>query len=165
MLNTGLIDVGTKTFKVAGPSTTFSNQTTGIMQGSGTFDVAGTSFITNATVTVGNAGGPISAGKMTITGPYLQGPQPSVLNVKIGGDPLKPGVDYDQLNIVGGAANLQGGILNVTVGPHQAGQSYVIIQLPVGQVFTGNFGQMNFTAPCDLSPIGPVGNQYLITCQ
>ncbi len=163
MLNTGLIDVGTKTFKVSGPSTTFSNQATGIMQGSGTFDVAGTSFITNATVTVGNAGGPISAGKLNIIGPYLQGPTPSVMNVKIGGDPAKPGVDYDQLNVIGGGANLQGGILNVTVGTTQPG-SYVVIQLPVGQTLQGNFAQINFSSNCDLFS-GPSGNKYLLTCQ
>lgn len=164
MSNTGLIDVGTKTFKVSGPSSDFLNQGSGVMRGSGTFDLSGTSFITNAAVTVGNAGGPISAGKLNIIGPYLQGPSPSVLNVKIGGDPLKPGVDYDQLSITGGGAELQqGSILNVTVGATQPG-SYVVIQLPVGQTFNGNFAQINFSANCDLFS-GPSGNQYLLTCQ
>ena len=83
--------------------------------------------------------------------------------VRIGGDPAKPGVDYDRLNITGGSANLQGGILNVTVGVTQPG-SYVVIQLPTGQTFTGNFAQINFTANCDLFS-GPSGNQYLLTCQ
>ncbi|HEY7685960.1 MAG TPA: hypothetical protein VH833_07650 [Gemmatimonadales bacterium] len=172
MSNTGLIDVGTKTFKVAGPSTTFSNQGTGVMRGSGTFDVAGTSFITNATVTIGNAGGPLSAGKLTITGPYLQGPQPSALNVKIGGDPANPGVDYDQLNVVDagaalGNATLQGGILNIAAGANVQGKTYVIIQLPAGRSFFGNgFGLINIVSGiCDVvSPTGTFGNQFLLTC-
>lgn len=85
------------------------------------------------------------------------------MNVKIGGDPAKPGVDYDQLNVIGGGANLQGGILNVTVGTTQPG-SYVVIQLPVGQTLQGNFAQINFSSNCDLFS-GPSGNKYLLTCQ
>jgi hypothetical protein len=109
---------------------------------------------------------------LTITGPYLQGPQPSALNIKIGGLPANPGVDFDQLNVVDagaalGNASLQGGILNLTAGANVQGKTYVIIQLPAGRTFNQNFGLINIVSgTCDIvSPTGPIGNQYLVTCQ
>jgi hypothetical protein len=161
--STGVIDVGTRKLTINNQSTgSFTNAAGGTLRGSGTIDIGTASFITNGITTVGGA----SPGTLTFVGPYLQGPTPSIMNVRIGGDPTKPGVDYDQLLVTGanGSANLQGGILNVTVGQTQPG-SYVIIQLPAGKTFTGNFGQISFSANCDLSPTGPVGNQYLLTCQ
>jgi ribosomal 50S subunit-recycling heat shock protein len=156
----GVIDVGTNKLVINNQSTgTFLNNAGATLRGAGTIDIGTASFITNGITTVGGA----SPGFLNFVGTYVQGPTPSVMNVRIGGDPAKPGVDYDQLRVTSGSANLQGGILNVTVGTTQPG-SYVVIQLPVGQTFTGNFAQINFSANCDLFS-GPLGNQYLLTCQ
>src|SRR5262249_61869919 len=114
---------------------------------SGTFDISGTSFITNGITTVGDVGGTPSPGTLTFIGPYLQGPSPSVLNVEIGGDPAKPGVDYDQLLVTGAGNNatLQGGILNVTGNTHVPAGSYAIKQLPAGPPFVQNSGRLIFS--------------------
>jgi hypothetical protein len=156
--NTGLIDVGTNKMVVSGPASAFINQSGGTLQGSGTFDVTGTSFITNGIVEVGGA-----PGILTWVGPYLQGPDPSVFKVQIGGDPLKPGVDFDQFQ-GSDNVNLQGGTLDVTPGV-VSGRTYVIINLPAGKTITGDFQTKNGLAvPKCTTALNAGGNQYLIIC-
>ncbi|MGE5762261.1 MAG: hypothetical protein ACM37V_18065, partial [Gemmatimonadota bacterium] len=164
--NFGLVDVGTNTMKVSGvtgPLGAFVNQSGGTLQGSGTFDAAGTSFISNGTVTVGG-----SPGILKWVGPYTQGPTPSEFNVEIGGSTANPGVDFDQFQ---GSDNvsLQGGTLNAKVLGTQPKGTYVIISLPAGKTFSGDFVTKNLpvnplTGAACTTAISAGQNQYEIVC-
>lgn len=157
----GVVDVGTNKLVVSGTGS-FGNAAGGTLEGSGTIDAsgAGISFITNGATTVGG-GGP---GILQFLGPYLSGPDTNttLFNVRIGGSPTNPGVDFDQFRILGAGAgaNLQGGTLNVTPIATAVG-SYPIITLPVGQVFSGDFLAKHIPVNCTATPSG---NQYVVTC-
>jgi hypothetical protein len=154
--NTGLIDVGTNTMKVFGPASAFVNQAGGTLQGSGTFDVTGTSFITDGTTVVGS-----SPGILKFVGPYIQGPSPSVLKVEIGGSGASPGTAYDQLQ-ASDNVQIQGGTLDVTQIAPVAGQIYTIITVPAGKTITGDFqSKIGLGAQCTGSVSGTA---YVIAC-
>jgi hypothetical protein len=153
--NTGLIDVGTNTMKVFGPASAFVNQPGGTLQGSGTFDVTGTSFITDGITVVGS-----SPGILKFVGPYIQGPSPSVLKVEIGGSGASPGTAYDQLQATDNV-DLQGGTLDVTQIAPVAGQIYTIITVPAGKTITGDFQSKVGLGQCSS---GVSGTAYVIAC-
>jgi hypothetical protein len=153
--NTGLIDIGTNTMKVFGPASAFVNQPGGTLQGSGTFDVTGTSFITDGITVVGS-----SPGILKFVGPYIQGPSPSVLNVEIGGSGASPGTAYDQLQATDNV-DLQGGTLDVTQIAPVAGQIYAIITGPAGKTITGDFQNKIGLGSCSS---GVSGTAYVIAC-
>jgi hypothetical protein len=159
---TGTIDVGTNKLIVTGTGT-FLNQGSatvgnGTLVGSGTFDIGPSiSFITNGTTVVGS-----SPGILNFVGPYLQGPSPSVLKVEIGGDPVNPGVDFDQLQ-ASDNVTLQGGTLDVSLIGPVAGQTYVIMQVPAGKTISGDFQtKLGLVVPKCVS--GASGTAYLIVC-
>ncbi|MGH7612728.1 MAG: beta strand repeat-containing protein, partial [Gemmatimonadales bacterium] len=153
--STGVIDVGINKLVINNQSTgAFTNAGGGILRGSGTIDIGTASFITNGTTIVGT-----SPGILNWVGTYTQGPDPSVFQVEIGGDPLKPGMDFDQFRADGVA--LQGGTLNVTQIGLVSKQTYVIIQLPVGKTFNGDFQVKNLPALCNAAVSG---TQYLVFC-
>src|SRR5512143_3493773 len=158
--NFGTINVGTNKMVVSGTGG-FTNQSAGTLMGSGTFDVAtpNISFITNGTTIVGASPG---VGTLNWVGTYLQGPDPSVFQVDVGGLGTKPGVDYDQF-VGTDNVTLQGGTLNVNLTGPVSGQTYVIMQLPAGKTFTGDFQVKNID-PVPKCAVGPSGNQYLIVC-
>jgi hypothetical protein len=158
--NTGTIDVGTNKLVVNGTGS-FVTQGGGILRGSGTFDIAtpNISFITNGTTIVG--GGP-GVGTLNWVGTYLQGPDPSVFQVDVGGLATNPGVDYDQF-VGTDNVTLQGGTLNVNLTGPVSGQRYVIMRLPVGKTFTGDFQVKNID-PVPKCAVGPVANEYVINC-
>jgi len=153
--NTGLIDVGTNTMKVFGPASAFINQAGGSLQGSGIFDVSGTSFITNGFTVVGS-----SPGILKFVGPYIQGPSPSVLKVEIGGSGALPGTAYDQLQ-ASDNVQLQGGTLDVTQIAPVAGQIYTIITVPAGKTITGDFQSKIGLGSCSAAVSGTA---YVIAC-
>jgi len=153
--NTGLIDVGTNTMKVFGPASAFVNQAGGTLQGSGTFDITGTSFITDGITVVG-----ASPGILRFVGPYIQGPSPSVLKVEVGGSGASPGTAYDQLQATDNV-DLQGGTLDVTQIAPVAGQIYVIVTVPAGKTITGDFQNKNGLGQCSS---GVSGTAYVIAC-
>ncbi|MGE5743833.1 MAG: beta strand repeat-containing protein [Gemmatimonadota bacterium] len=158
--NFGTINVGTNKMVVSGTGG-FTNQSAGTLMGSGTFDVAtpNISFITNGTTIVGASPG---VGTLNWVGTYLQGPDPSVFQVDVGGLGTKPGVDYDQF-VGTDNVTLQGGTLNVNLTGPVSGQTYVIMQLPAGKTFSGDFQVKNID-PVPKCVVGPSGNQYLIVC-
>jgi hypothetical protein len=135
----------------------FINQSTGTLMGSGTFDIAtaGISFITNGTVTVGS-----SPGILNWIGTYTQGPDPSVLNVEIGGSDAAPGTAFDRLQ-VSDNVTLQGGTLNVTQIAPVTGQFYVIIEVPAGKTIQGDFASKLGLGQCSSGVSGPA---YVIAC-
>ena len=157
----GVIDVGTNKLAITNLSSgTFNNQAGGTLEGSGTIDIGTSSFITNGIVTVGVA----SPAILTFTGPYLQGPSPSVLNVFLT-SPTTPGVGFSQFQ-VSDNVTLQGGTLTATLTPYVAG-SYPIITVPVGKAISGDFTTKSLpTNPLNGGQcLGAVsGTQYVITC-
>jgi hypothetical protein len=152
--NTGTIDVGTNKMVIGGPASSFINQNSGTLLGSGTFDVTGTSFITNGTTVVGG-----SPGTLTFVGPYLQGPgtpNPSVMKVEIGGTTSDLLQATDNVDI-------QGGTLDVTLTGAVSGQTYVIMQVPAGKTITGDFQtKLGLAVPKCTSAVS--GTQYRIIC-
>jgi hypothetical protein len=158
----GLIDVGTNKLAFTNLSSgSFGNQSGGTLQGSGTIDIGTSSFITNGIVTVGVA----SPAILTFTGPYLQGPSPSVLNVFLT-SPTTPGTGFSQFQ-VSDNVTLQGGTLNATLTGSYVAGSYPIITVPLGKAISGDFA----TKTLPINPLnggqclGAVsGLQYVITC-
>ena len=100
----GTINItGAKTLSVT--SGTFNNNTTGAIQGSGTFNPTGAAFTNNGHIKPG-----ASPGILTITGPLPQ-TSSSAIDIEIGGPTV--GTEYDRLNI-SGAATLAG-TLNISM--------------------------------------------------
>ncbi|HET9707039.1 MAG TPA: hypothetical protein VFP39_01915 [Gemmatimonadales bacterium] len=158
----GVIDIGTNKLVISNLSTgSFINQAGATLRGSGTIDIGTSSFITNGIVTVGVT----SPAILTFTGPYLQGPSPSVLNVFLT-SPTTPGTGFSQFQ-VSDTVNLQGGTLNATLtGPYTAG-SYPVITVPTGKIIMGDFTTKTLpTNPLNGGQcLGAVsGTQYVITC-
>jgi hypothetical protein len=157
----GVIDVGTNKLVITNQSTgTFINQPGGTLQGSGTIDIGTSSFIDDGFLDVGGF-----PGILQFVGPYTEGPNPAAMYVDIGGDPLTPGVTFDQFR-VSDNVNLQGGTLNATqLGTFPSGD-YVILVVPAGKTITGDFQTKNLpvnplAGPCTS---GVVGTTYVIHC-
>lgn len=152
--NTGTIDVGTNKLTVNGTGG-FTNQSTGIFMGSGTFDVSAPnlSFITDGKTIVGASPG---IGTLTFKGYYLMGPTGSV-DVEVGTPTTGA---FDQL--LADSVNLQGGTLNVQIGT-VGGQTYPIILVPLGNSLLGDFQTKNID-PVPKCALGPSGSAYVIVC-
>jgi len=73
----------------------FTNDVTGVLAGTGTFDMSVTSFVNNGTISPG-----ASPGIMNFEGALVMGPT-SVLDIEIGG--VAAGADYDRLSVIGTA--------------------------------------------------------------
>src|SRR6185295_8636348 len=101
--NTGIIELLGQTVNVIGG--TFTNAAAGTIRGTGTFNVAATSFVNEGTMAPG-----ISVGDLNVTGGYPQTASGN-LAIELGG--RTPGTQYDQLDI-SRAATLNGA-LNVTL--------------------------------------------------
>lgn len=99
--NSGLISIsGTRSLSGSGGAP-FVNDTTGVIQGTGTFDVTGMAFSNSGTVNPG-----ASPGQLTVTGAFPQSSSGN-LNIELGG--LTAGTTYDRL-AVSGAATLDGAV-------------------------------------------------------
>ena len=109
-INTALDNFGT--MSVTGgvsvsSAPSFTNNSSGIIQGVGTFDLGGAAFANNGTM---NPGTPGTAGTLSLTGADPMS-STSILNIDIGG--LTVGTQYDQLAASGSAA--LSGTLNVNL--------------------------------------------------
>jgi hypothetical protein len=170
--NLGTIDVGTNKLTLNGTGT-FTNRTfvglnfifVGTLLGSGTIDVSapGISFSNGGRTLAGDFS---AAGILKWVGPYTPGTSASAFLVDLGGNPANPGVDFDQFQ---GSDNvtLSGGLTATVLGAQPAG-TYVIISLPAGKTFTGDFQSKTLPAdplkgPCTTA-ISSGGNQYQIIC-
>ena len=112
--NTGTVDIASgQALTIAGGGT-FDNNPGGIIQGTGTLNVSGTTF-TNG----GNVNPATSPGILNVTGNYTQSAT-GMLNIEIGG--VNPGTEFDQLDI-SGSATLDGALNASLIGGFTPGDS------------------------------------------
>ncbi|MEO7082722.1 MAG: hypothetical protein ABI442_17825 [Gemmatimonadaceae bacterium] len=152
--NTGTMALNTSTgLQVTGG--TFTNAAAGLVQGPGTLDISGTTFVDSGTIAVASGA---AAGLMNLTGNYNQSSS-GVFNTKLGGTSAGPG-GYDRLGVTGTLT--LSGTLNVTLfGGFVAysGHTYTIMTFVASPV--GNFTTINLPAGCSAAP---TTNQYNIVC-
>ncbi len=130
--SSGSISIGSgRTFAVSGG--TFVNVAGGVIQGVGTLNVAGTTFVQDGAVNPGE-----SAGLLSVTGNFPEGPT-AVVNIELGG--LIPGDEFDVLAITNAATfdgTLEISLIN-DFAP-QLGDTFVISTYTS---HTGTFSKVN----------------------
>jgi len=154
--NFGTINVGTNKMVVNGTGG-FTNQSTGALMGSGTFDVStpNISFITNGKTIVGAAPG---IGILTFLGTYTVGPTASI-EVELGQGTPTPGVTFDQFR-ADSILFQSGGILNATAVGGTVVNDYPVITTV--KPITG--GLQTFNIPGNCTPVSS-STQYILQCR
>jgi YVTN family beta-propeller protein len=105
--NAGTLTLASGTLAVTGGSSSFANDTTGTIEGTGILNVAAVTFTSVGHV---NPGLGTATGILTVTGNYAQGVT-GTLDIALGG--TTPGAQYDRLGVSANA--VLGGSLNVTL--------------------------------------------------
>jgi|GEM_PF-1113962 len=140
-VNDGTINLVTGATVDINTAGTFTNSNTGVIQGTGTLDVAGTSFTNGGLL---NPGGTVGIGTLVITGDVTFG-STSVLAIEATGSTI-PGTDYDLLAISGAVTDTAGdlGTLDmVRLGNYAPATSDTLDFLTYGNGSSGVFTTVN----------------------